>query len=96
MHDSVFGFAGGVPFPPHPEHGFGPDFHVGCYQPGGTFASPHEGPDDSPVKWQMINAEGQVLATYTSTLRMGHWEAELPMASWNALKSGTLQVRVLS
>jgi hypothetical protein len=96
MHDSVFGFAGGVPFPPHPEHGFGPDFHVGCYQPGGTFASPHEGPDDSPVKWQMINAEGQVLATYTSTLRMGRWEAELPMASWNALKSGTLQVRVLS
>lgn len=96
MHDSVFGFAGGVPFPPHPEHGLGADFHVGCYQLGGSFTNPYKGPDGSPVKWQLSNTQGQLLATYISTSRMGRWEAELPLASWNALKSGTLQVRVLS
>lgn len=95
-HDSVFGFAGGVPFPPHATQGMNPHFHVGGYEPGGSVSANSTAPNGTAVSWQLLNAHKQILGTYTSTVRQGHWEAEFPMCCWEPLKNGAWTIQLVS
>ena len=62
-HDGVFGFSGGLPFPPHaPVVDMSTRFHVGANIGGTGIGGAAPGPDGKPVSWRLLDAQGHEFA----------------------------------
>jgi hypothetical protein len=87
-HDVVFGFNGGVAFPPHAPVGMGADFHVGGNICGAGIGGAVAGGKDRSITWRLRDAAGGEICRYTTVSRGGQWEAMLPKPYVDALESG--------
>jgi tetratricopeptide (TPR) repeat protein len=91
-HDSVFGFYEGQDFPAHAPHGLGDDFHVGCNLSSSSIGNQTALPDGARLSWILKNEQGEVVCSYATPVRAGHWSADLPMPYIDNIKAGTWHV----
>ena len=96
-HDGVFGFFGGLPFPPHaPVTDMGAQFHVGANIGGTGVGGAAPGPDGRLVPWRLLNAQGQEVCRYDTPSRGGQWQALLPKPYVDGLRAGGWRCELLS
>jgi len=98
QHDSFFGFLGPQPFPDGPT---GVDQHVGFSEGAASFSISTTLPEHSPARWTLYRVDAsrsppgeEAICSYPGTVENGSIRDHLPKRYGEALRAGTMTVRV--
>jgi hypothetical protein len=95
-HDSLFGFHGGRPFPPHPDHGYGAKFHVGSNFASDEICVSSGTPTARAVAWRLFDTNGTLICAYDASVFDGEWRAALPKTYIDRLRAGDWRLEAVA
>jgi hypothetical protein len=95
-HDSLFGFHGGRPFPPHPDHGYGAKFHVGSNFASDEICVRCGTPTARAVAWRLFDTNGTLICAYDAPVFDGEWRAALPKTYIDRLRAGDWRLEAVA
>lgn len=93
-HDELFGFYNAKPFPEHIPIRWNTDkFHVGSNTSYQTVKVSSTLDDGMKQPWEIIDAEGNRISSYSTTVNGGFWQEMMPFFILDDIQTGKLAIR---